>query len=336
MEMKMAIVAAVATVTTLLMIASTTNGQIVKTVDVTITNWLDDRLDLNVHCKSKEDDLGQQVLPSKQSWGFHFIPNFFGKTLFFCSFDWAGNPDGLRYFDIYKQKRDQNLCGQDCKWIVTQRGPCMFNQTSNDTLNPILETTKMATLATVAAVATIATLMMMMASTTEGQIVPQEEVTIINWLDGGLDLSLHCKSKDDDLGKQVLSSKSGWRFRFFPNVFEAKGLIQSVDVTVTNWLTGRLYLTMHCKSKQDDLGKKVIPKWQSWGWHFNPNLWGTTRFYCAFDWEGNDGGWKWFDIYVDTRDQDECFDCKWVVTQRGPCRYNEEKNSYNICYDWNK
>ncbi|CAN1199958.1 S-protein homolog 3 [Linum perenne] len=109
---------------------TTTEAQIVKSVDVTITNWLDDRLDLSVHCKSKNDDLGQQVLPSKQSWGWHFIPNFFGKTLYFCSFNWAGNADGLKYFDVYKQKRDHNLCS-DCKWVVTQRGPCMFNQTSN-------------------------------------------------------------------------------------------------------------------------------------------------------------------------------------------------------------
>ncbi|CAN0908166.1 S-protein homolog 3 [Linum grandiflorum] len=112
-------------------------------------------------------------------------------------------------------------------------------------------------------------------------------------------------------------------------------IIRTADVTITNWLTGRLYLNLQCKSKQDDLGEKVVPKWRSYSWHFTPNFWGTTQFFCAFSWDGSEGV-RWFDMYVQKRDQDRCSDCKWVVTQRGPCWYNSTANSYNVCYDWNQ
>ncbi|CAN1256717.1 S-protein homolog 3 [Linum perenne] len=112
-------------------------------------------------------------------------------------------------------------------------------------------------------------------------------------------------------------------------------IIRTADVTVTNWLTGRLYLNLHCKSKQDDLGEKVIRKWGSYSWHFIPNFWGTTQFYCAMSWEGSEG-LHWFDIYIEKRDKGRCSDCKWVVTQRGPCWYNSTADAYNVCYPWNR
>ncbi|XP_022550566.1 S-protein homolog 3-like [Brassica napus] len=39
-------------------------------------------------------------------------------------------------------------------------------------------------------------------------------VEIINKLGGGLTLTLHCKSKDDDLGVQTLAPDSRWSFNF--------------------------------------------------------------------------------------------------------------------------
>ncbi|XP_021607739.1 self-incompatibility protein S1 [Manihot esculenta] len=55
---------------------------------VNITNNLGANIELNFHCKSKNDDLGQQQLPYKGFWYFKFRPNFWGTTLFYCSMNW--------------------------------------------------------------------------------------------------------------------------------------------------------------------------------------------------------------------------------------------------------
>ncbi|GMN42700.1 hypothetical protein TIFTF001_011896 [Ficus carica] len=38
---------------------------------------------LTVHCKSKNDDLGVQLVPPEGSYGFWFGPRFLGGTLLF-------------------------------------------------------------------------------------------------------------------------------------------------------------------------------------------------------------------------------------------------------------
>lgn len=95
-----------------------------KIVNVTINNELDADLELTLHCKSKDDDLGIQKLPFNGSFGFHFRPNFWFTTLYFCSFQWK---DAFHRFDIYIADRDYNKCKTNCMWNVIVKGPCMFN-----------------------------------------------------------------------------------------------------------------------------------------------------------------------------------------------------------------
>ena len=57
-----------------------------KKTYVRIINELGDSIDLNHHCKSKDDDLGIHVLAPHQFFEFSFVPNFLGTTLFFCKF----------------------------------------------------------------------------------------------------------------------------------------------------------------------------------------------------------------------------------------------------------
>ncbi|KDO59842.1 hypothetical protein CISIN_1g039691mg, partial [Citrus sinensis] len=58
-------------------------------------------------------------------------------------------------------------------------------------------------------------------------------------------------------------------------------------------------LAVHCKSGDDDLGEQVIPHQGNYGFHFRPNFWGTTLFYCKFAWQNT---WKWFHTYIDGRE----------------------------------
>ncbi|KAJ4837309.1 hypothetical protein Tsubulata_047624 [Turnera subulata] len=82
-------------------------------------------VNLSFRCKSKDSDLGSHVLGYRGSFSFHFCPNMFGTTLFFCSFAWGGQS---HWFDIYEAKRDQN-CG-DCTWNITPTGPCLVTSTA--------------------------------------------------------------------------------------------------------------------------------------------------------------------------------------------------------------
>ncbi|RYR15311.1 hypothetical protein Ahy_B04g072050 [Arachis hypogaea] len=91
---------------------------------VTIANSLDGNLDLTVHCKSHDDDLGAVVLHPNQTYIFSFKIRFFGGTLFFCSFRWK---NACHWFDIYKEGRDEEKCLGFCKWYVKQSGPCMIS-----------------------------------------------------------------------------------------------------------------------------------------------------------------------------------------------------------------
>ena len=95
-----------------------------KKTHVRIINELGDGIDLNHHCKSKDDDLGIHVLAPHQFFEFSFVPNFWGTTLFFCKF-WWGNED--HWFNIYVMSRDSHRCTKQCWWRVNYFGPCLLD-----------------------------------------------------------------------------------------------------------------------------------------------------------------------------------------------------------------
>ncbi|CAL9213712.1 unnamed protein product [Arabidopsis halleri] len=98
-------------------------------------------------------------------------------------------------------------------------------------------------------------------------------------------------------------------------------------VTMTN-LIGGPPLTIHCKSKQDDLGPHVVPFRQEYHFKFQPNLWKSTLFFCSFQWANQ---FKRFDIFDAQRDQDVCDQCHWEIKPDGPCRLGKKAK----CFPWN-
>ncbi|CAI8602422.1 unnamed protein product [Vicia faba] len=75
-------------------------------IHVKIANLLQDKSNLTVHCKSKDDDVGSNLLQYSDSYNFQFNENIFGSTLFFCSFEWK---DQFQWFDIYISTRDSGV-----------------------------------------------------------------------------------------------------------------------------------------------------------------------------------------------------------------------------------
>ncbi|EEF45215.1 S-protein homolog 21 [Ricinus communis] len=84
---------------------------------------------LNVHCKSKDDDLGPHLLQLGEEFHFTFRVNFWGTTLFWCNFKWGKNHGGDYHIFWY---RDDLLydCGyeqKNCIWSARNSGMWLMN-----------------------------------------------------------------------------------------------------------------------------------------------------------------------------------------------------------------
>ncbi|KAA0046083.1 self-incompatibility protein 1 [Cucumis melo var. makuwa] len=64
---------------------------------------------------------------------------------------------------------------------------------------------------------------------------------------------------------------------------ELISLLPETTVTIVNEVGGPL-LGIHYRFKQDDLGVNVVSSDKSYSFNFRPNIWGTTLFYCIFEW----------------------------------------------------
>ncbi|CAI0438108.1 unnamed protein product [Linum tenue] len=72
-------------------------------------------------------------------------------------------------------------------------------------------------------------------------------------------------------------------------------------VMIGNALGGNVQLKAHCKSRDDDLGVRVLGPGQEFHFKFWTSMLFTTVFYCSFEWLGS-GGLHWYDVYDDNRD----------------------------------
>lgn len=88
-------------------------------VSVHVYNNLEPGLNLDVHCKSKDDDLGLHTVPFNESFQWKFTVNARQTTLFFCGLTWR---DGSGIYDIYVAKRDHPRCAKNCVWRTQKFG----------------------------------------------------------------------------------------------------------------------------------------------------------------------------------------------------------------------
>ncbi|CAH8302315.1 unnamed protein product [Eruca vesicaria subsp. sativa] len=115
-----------------------------------------------------------------------------------------------------------------------------------------------------------------------------------------------------------------------------EGIYAEKTVKIINRIGGGLTLTLHCKSKNNDLGVHTLAPDTTWSFKFSPNVFGTTLIFCNFKWAGES---HWFNIYDDGRDDNggfPCDDCTWNIKRTSPCRYDSKTNSFDLCYGWNK
>ncbi|KAK9291574.1 hypothetical protein L1049_019522 [Liquidambar formosana] len=113
-------------------------------------------------------------------------------------------------------------------------------------------------------------------------------------------------------------------------------LTPKVGVYLINELGPGKKLTLHCRSKDKDLGWHQISFLEMYGWHFRINLWRTTLFWCNFSWYNAgiryDGSFK---IYDAARDEGRCAVlCDWKVRPTGLYAYTNEIGTYERLYRW--
>ncbi|KAH7521870.1 hypothetical protein FEM48_Zijuj07G0077900 [Ziziphus jujuba var. spinosa] len=99
-----------------------------KTIVQVYNKLGDDFLNLTIHCKSKDDDLGTHTIANNDYFYWKFRVSFFGKTLFFCELSWR---DGSGVYDIYKTARDFHRCPTKCDWEVLKDGVHGIRQGDN-------------------------------------------------------------------------------------------------------------------------------------------------------------------------------------------------------------
>lgn len=91
-----------------------------QTRHVQVYNNLTGGSSFGIHCKSRDDDLGFQIIGPNQVYQFKFKANFWGSTLFYCGISVPGNRRAI--FNLYKDKRDNNRCPRFCRWSVFPDG----------------------------------------------------------------------------------------------------------------------------------------------------------------------------------------------------------------------
>lgn len=97
-------------------------------IHIDVENTLVSNTVIELHCKSKSDDLGNHVIPHGGAYNFTFHDDFWDRTLFFCYMQWRRS-DGKwvkAAFNIYKPKRDQKRCMHRCKWQINEYGIFSF------------------------------------------------------------------------------------------------------------------------------------------------------------------------------------------------------------------
>ena len=73
---------------------------------------------LNVHCKSKDDDLGNHVLKGNANFHVTFCVNVWATTLFWCNFNWE-NSHGGKYNVWWATTLIKDYCNYDnCIWVA--------------------------------------------------------------------------------------------------------------------------------------------------------------------------------------------------------------------------
>ncbi|KAL5723458.1 hypothetical protein ACHQM5_006858 [Ranunculus cassubicifolius] len=112
---------------------------------------------------------------------------------------------------------------------------------------------------------------------------------------------------------------------------------------IINDLSSDTSLTLHRKSKDDDIGNHDLAFQQDLGWSFRDNFFHTTLFWCFMQWyDPTTNCWvhKSFDVYEARKwkeDQYHCIDCFWSIRKDGIYRNSHQNcEGFEFIHMWDK
>ncbi|EOA22765.1 hypothetical protein CARUB_v10003478mg [Capsella rubella] len=88
---------------------------------VVVSNQLEHSKLLKVHCRSKDDDLGEHILRIGQDYEFTFADNIWQTTCFSCKMDQGPNFKHHQNFVAYESSWSKVLEASS-KWIARENG----------------------------------------------------------------------------------------------------------------------------------------------------------------------------------------------------------------------
>uniref|UniRef100_A0A7N0TAE6 S-protein homolog n=1 Tax=Kalanchoe fedtschenkoi TaxID=63787 RepID=A0A7N0TAE6_KALFE len=89
-----------------------------------------------------------------------------------------------------------------------------------------------------------------------------------------------------------------------------------------------------CYSKDDNLGLHELQPGEFHAFSFNPNIWGTTKFWCALSF-GDSSLQKHIMAYKYRRDSSVCgVECEWYLSEANACHWNPIKNREDCSNYW--
>ncbi|PKI36012.1 hypothetical protein CRG98_043587 [Punica granatum] len=93
-------------------------------------------------------------------------------------------------------------------------------------------------------------------------------------------------------------------------------------------------MTLHCQSKDNNLGQQTVPDGSEFGWDFSVNVEGTTLFFCDLGWQSVMD--FHFDAYSFGRDFVRCSGdkCLWIVAKEGIYGQNGKTGLWEYAYSW--
>lgn len=90
-------------------------------------------------------------------------------------------------------------------------------------------------------------------------------------------------------------------------------------------------LTVHCRSKDDDLQTHVLNDSENFTFRFTANWPPTTLFYCELQWQL---GSLTVDVYSSAHDSLRClYSCRWEARQEAFLGYNDDGEN-DKTYPW--
>ncbi|XP_014507793.1 self-incompatibility protein S1 [Vigna radiata var. radiata] len=105
-------------------------------------------------------------------------------------------------------------------------------------------------------------------------------------------------------------------------------------VSIKNRLGAGKNMSLHCQSKDNDLGHQNIANGDEFGWDFSDNIFGTTLFFCDVGWEKVEE--YHFNAYSFGRDRVRCdgVGCSWLLSAEGIYGFNVQTAFWEFMYQW--